>query len=117
MPRRVVGVYLPIEYEILEVGIKLQTAESRFYGFALARQLAAGSGASALIGHGTLYKALSRMVDLGLLTTEWEDADIAAAVNRPRRRFYEVSGEGERVLANRPDASPAPARTARTALA
>ena len=31
-------------------------------------------GSKALTAHGTLYKALGRLEDLGLLTSAWEDA-------------------------------------------
>jgi DNA-binding PadR family transcriptional regulator len=52
------------------------------------------SGSRALTAHGTLYKALGRLEERGLLTSVWEDA---AAEGRPRRRLYELTGEGARV--------------------
>ena len=52
------------------------------------------SGSRALTGHGTLYKALGRMEEFGLLTSVWEDAE--AAEGRPRRRLYELTGQGVR---------------------
>ncbi|MDQ3894944.1 MAG: PadR family transcriptional regulator [Actinomycetota bacterium] len=54
------------------------------------------SGARSLTAHGTLYKALGRLEESGLLTSRWEDA-AAAAEGRPRRRLYELTGEGARV--------------------
>ena len=51
------------------------------------------SGSSkALTGHGTLYKALGRLEEFGLLASRWEDAE--AAEGRPRRRLYELTGQG-----------------------
>jgi DNA-binding PadR family transcriptional regulator len=117
MPRRVPGTLLPLEYRILEIGLELQNADGEFYGFALAKNLADDAGSSALIGHGTLYKALSRMTERGLLTAEWEDPDVAAAQNRPRRRFYRVSGEGEVALAARPAEPTVLPRPVKTAIA
>ena len=69
------------------------------YGFSLAQALAEQDGQTRLVAHGTLYKALDRMRRAGLLTAEWEDAEVAAAEGRPRRRVYEVTAEGRRVLA------------------
>jgi PadR family transcriptional regulator, regulatory protein PadR len=45
---------------------------------------------------GTLYPALARMERFGWLTWRWEDIEDAAAKKRPRRRFYKLTGEGER---------------------
>ena len=117
MPRRSAGAYLPLEYRILEAGLRLEDADGSFYGFVLARHLAGGDESASLIAHGTLYKALGRMTELGLLTAEWEESEIAADQNRPRRRLYRVSGEGERVLIAHQADGAVPPRAARTALA
>lgn len=45
-----------------------------------------------MTAHGTLYKALARLEEFGLLTSSWEDA--AAVEGRPRRRLYELTGKG-----------------------
>ena len=66
------------------------------------------SGSRALTAHGTLYKALGRLEERGLLTSAWEDA--AAAEGRPRRRLYELTGEGARVAARRSGRRPSSAR-------
>ena len=93
MAKRRPGRLLPIEFEILECGLDLQVRDGSFYGFALARELA-GSNGGTLTAHGTLYKALSRMKDAGLLHASWENSDAADIENRPRRRLYEVTAEG-----------------------
>jgi PadR family transcriptional regulator PadR len=93
--RRKRGTLLPLEIDILEAGVGLE----RFHGFQLAKALADHSGPRALTGHGTLYKALQRLEDAGLLASRWEDPDIAAAQGRPRRRLYQVTGAGEHALA------------------
>jgi PadR family transcriptional regulator, regulatory protein PadR len=99
MPRRTPGKLLEIERQILEQGIALQAADSSFYGFSLAKRIAESSASGGLTAHGTLYKALARMTAAGLLEAEWEHPAIAEGANRPRRRLYRVTGEGERALA------------------
>jgi PadR family transcriptional regulator PadR len=96
MPRRKPGTLLPLETEILGVALSmLRSGQANFHGFALAQTMREQSGSRALTGHGTLYKALSRLEEFGLLTSCWEDA--AAAEGRPRRRLYELTGQGARV--------------------
>ena len=65
-----------------------RSAEATFHGFALAQGLRAERGSRSLTAHGTLYKALGRLEELGLLTSQWEDGE--AAEGRPRRRLYEL---------------------------
>jgi PadR family transcriptional regulator, regulatory protein PadR len=98
--RRKPGTLLPIEVDILEAGLELRRAGgARFHGFQLAKQIADQAGPRPLTSHGTLYKALQRLEEAGLLESQWEDPNIAAAEGRPRRRLYEVTGAGERALA------------------
>jgi PadR family transcriptional regulator PadR len=94
MPRRREGRLVGLEVDILGAGIELQAGEGDFYGFALAKRLADHAGATALTAHGTLYKALSRLAERGLVESEWEDPSIAAEEGRPRRRLYRVTGAG-----------------------
>jgi PadR family transcriptional regulator, regulatory protein PadR len=96
MPRRKPGALLPLETEILGVALSmLRLGQATFHGFALAQTMREQSGSRALTGHGTLYKALSRLEEFGLLASRWEDA--AAAEGRPRRRLYELTGQGVHV--------------------
>jgi PadR family transcriptional regulator, regulatory protein PadR len=74
----------------------MRTGDATFHGFGLARTMRERRGARSLTAHGTLYKALGRLEDFGLLKSRWEDAS-AAAEGRPRRRLYELTGEGARV--------------------
>ena len=93
MPRRKPGSLLPLEIEILEAALSmLPSGRDTFHGFALAQTMREQTGARSLTAHGTLYKALGRLEDLGLLSSRWEDA--AAAEGRPRRRLYEVPRQG-----------------------
>ncbi len=100
MPRRKPGTLLQIEVDVLEAALRLRRGGAdHFHGFQLATAIAEGSAARRLTAHGTLYKALGRMEDMGLLSSRWEDPDIAVAEGRPRRRLYEVTGAGERAHA------------------
>ena len=96
MPRRKPGTLLPLETEILEVAQSmLRSGRATFHGFGLAHTMRDQNGSRSLTSHGTLYKALGRLEELGLLTSRWEDA--AAVEGRPRRRLYALTGEGARV--------------------
>ena len=96
MPRRKPGTLLPLETEILEAALSLlRRGQASFHGFALAQGIRAESGSRSLTAHGTLYKALGRLEEFGLLTSHWEDGD--AAEGRPRRRLYELTNRGAEV--------------------
>jgi PadR family transcriptional regulator, regulatory protein PadR len=58
--------------------------DARHYGYGLLK----ASG----VRSGVLYPMLSRMVDEGLLTDDWEPAE--ESVGRPRRRYYELTDKG-----------------------
>ena len=96
MPRRKPGTLVPLESEILELALAMRRAgEATFHGFGLAHAMREQRGSRALTGHGTLYKALGRLEEFGLLSSRWEEG--AATEGRPRRRLYELTGEGARV--------------------
>lgn len=100
MGRRKPGALLPIEAEILGTGLAMRrSGDGEFHGFELAKRIADGRTAGKLTSHGTLYKALGRLEDAGLLASRWEDPDLAVEEGRPRRRLYTVTGAGERRLA------------------
>ena len=104
---------MPLEGEILEVALSMRrSGHPAFHGFGVAQTMREQSGSRSLTAHGTLYKALGRLEEFGLLTSRWEDA--AAAEGRPRRRLYELTGEGARV-AERAQAERAAAVPARVA--
>jgi PadR family transcriptional regulator, regulatory protein PadR len=110
MPRRKPGTLVPLEAEILRVAVSMR---GTFHGFGLAQAMREHSASRALTGHGTLYKALGRLEEFGLLTSRWEDAE--AAGGRPRRRLYELTAEGARVAAPALERQAEPARRPRVA--
>ncbi len=98
--RRKAGHLLAIEEEILDVALTIKAeGTSSFHGFAVAKLIQTNRDARRLTSQGTLYKALGRLERAGLLASEWEEADTAAAEGRPRRRLYHVTDLGERALA------------------
>ncbi len=69
---------------------------------------------------GTVYPSLSRLEELGLLRSRWENRRVARREKRPARRYYEITTSGvirlreelehygalERLSARRPAAWP-----------
>lgn len=91
------GTLLPLEAGILDAVASRGAAGA--HGFVIAQDLAGGADSSkALVGHGTLYKALDRLRARGLLTAEWEDSATAEAAGRPRRKLYWITAAGAKVL-------------------
>ncbi len=48
---------------------------------------------------GTVYPALRRMEQAGLVVSQWESEEVAQREGRPARKYYEVTDEGREVLA------------------
>lgn len=98
--RRKPGAILPLEVSILGTAVELARAGVEdFHGFELAKRLRDDEGRHKLTAHGTLYKALTRMEKAGLLTSTWEDPDLATSEGRPRRRLYSITANGRLALA------------------
>jgi len=94
--RRKQNVLLPLEARILQAAVDRNRAgEPEFYGFLIASDIKQGEGARHLTAYGTLYKALARLEAWGLLTSRWEDPEMAALEQRPLRRLYTVTGAGQ----------------------
>ncbi|MGE0866690.1 MAG: PadR family transcriptional regulator [Vicinamibacterales bacterium] len=86
---------MPLEVEICLCAANLSSdGTEEFHGYDLARHIASNSGRQSLTAYGTLYRALGRLVDMGMLTSRWEDPSAAADENRPRRRFYSLTTAG-----------------------
>jgi PadR family transcriptional regulator PadR len=97
--RRKPGAVLPIELSIIEAALALRVrGVEAFYGYLLASTMREREAGRMLTAHGTLYKALDRMEKAGLLTSQWEDPQVAATQERPRRRLYQVTVAGEGAL-------------------
>jgi DNA-binding PadR family transcriptional regulator len=109
--RRRSGALLPLEVEILGVAVsRAARGEPDLHGFGVAKSLQGDEARRRLTAHGTLYKALARLEDSGLLVSRWEDAEVAVAEGRPRRRLYRITTAGQAAFS---EASTSAGRTLR----
>lgn len=98
--RRKQGALIPVEVAILEAGLSfLSRGEDEFHGYQLASEIRTRSGETYRTAAGTLYRALDRMEQAGLLQSRWEDPGSSEVGGRPPRRLYRVTGEGEAAFA------------------
>lgn len=99
--RRKTGAIVPIERSVLEAGLHLHgLGAAEFHGYLLAKQLREDAAARRLLAHGTLYKALDRLENMGFLESRWEAPEAAATEQRPRRRLYRVTSAGSAAIAS-----------------
>ena len=99
--RRKPGTLIPIERSLLAAALELAAVgQAEFHGYAIAKLMRDREGARRLTAHGTLYRALERLEDGGLVEGRWEDPLIAADEGRPRRRLYRVTALGEQTAAD-----------------
>src|SRR5687767_5249909 len=105
--RRKPGTLVPLELAICQRALEmLGNGVREFHGYEIAKKLADDDQRKALTAYGTLYRALARLEDMGLLKSRWEDPEIPARENRPGRRLYTVTAEGERAVDSAPSATP-----------
>jgi DNA-binding PadR family transcriptional regulator len=93
--KRKPGALLPIEIDICVAARRLRR---EVHGFELAKSLADGADSKRLTAYGTLYRALGRLEEMGLLTSRWEDPEDVEG-GRPLRRLYQLTDPGRRTLA------------------
>jgi DNA-binding PadR family transcriptional regulator len=99
--RRKPGTLVPLEVAILTVAVsRAATDQPDLHGFELAKLIAGHERSGTLLAHGTLYKALNRLAESGMLTADWEDPAIALSHGRPRRRLYRITIRGEQAAAS-----------------
>ncbi len=108
--RRKKGSLIPIERALIAAALDVP-GRGEFHGYAIAKEMLDREGARRLTGHGTLYRALDRLEEAGLLASRWEDPLIAADQGRPRRRLYQLTAAGEHAASEVPP-EPAAARRA-----
>lgn len=97
--RRRPGALVPFERAICVCAGDLRdSGVEEFYGYALARALQRQEDSGSLSAYGALYRALGRLEQMGLLTSRWEDPEVAQADRRPLRRLYALTGQGETVV-------------------
>ena len=99
--RRKTGSLVPLEVAICTAALALrERGVDQFHGYLIAKELKDASDAKLLTAYGTLYRALGRLEQMGLMTSAWEDPQIPADANRPRRRLYAITPDGQTAVAN-----------------
>ena len=94
--RRKPGTLLPLETAIcVTAAALLRRGTHEFHGYEIAKRLGDAADRRLLTAYGTLYRALGRLEQMGLLRSRWEDPEIPARENRPGRRLYVLTAEGE----------------------
>jgi PadR family transcriptional regulator PadR len=98
--RRKPGALVPLESAICMAAHDLRRqGVDEFHGYLIAKEIKEHADKRLLTAYGTLYRALGRLETMGLVTSRWEDAMLAAEENRPRRRFYTLTPAGEEAAA------------------
>lgn len=100
----------PVAFEIL-----LAVAEGERHGYGIMQDIELSTDGRMRLNPGTLYRAVGRLVDAGLLTEN--DARPAPDLDDARRRYYAATALGLRVAeaeANRLATQVAAARTKKT---
>ena len=93
--RRKPGALVPLETDICICAAALvKGGVDEFHGYELAKQLAESTHRQSLAAYGTLYRALGRLEEMGLLASRWENAALARQENRPPRRLYSLTRNG-----------------------
>jgi PadR family transcriptional regulator len=67
--------------------------DERLHGYGIIKRAAELSDGGVRITAGTLYGAIDRLIDQGLVAPDGEEV-----VSGRLRRYYRITGEGERVL-------------------
>jgi DNA-binding PadR family transcriptional regulator len=85
------------------LNILLALADEERHGYGIALEVRERTGGKMRLGPGTLYGSIKRMVDGGLITESEErpeeEPDDGRRYDAERRRYYRLTGFGERVLA------------------
>ncbi len=107
--RRKSGTLVPLELAICAAALALRDrGTGQFHGYLLAKELKDAADTRLLTAYGTLYRALGRLEAMGLMTSAWEDPQIPADENRPRRRLYSITPGGCAAVAQAAGESTAP---------
>jgi DNA-binding PadR family transcriptional regulator len=79
--------------------ILLALADGPKHGYAIMKQVAADGGSSLRMGPGTLYGSLQRMTAAGLVEERVKERGEEREEDDERRRYYQLTIDGERALA------------------
>jgi DNA-binding PadR family transcriptional regulator len=80
----------------VSTNILLVLVDADRHGLGIAEEVARFTGGRMALGPGTLYGAMKRLLDLGLVAEA--DRDGEAEADDPRRRYYGITPVGRRAL-------------------
>lgn len=87
--------FLPLTPAVFHILIALADGET--HGYAIMQEVSRRSGGSVRLGPGTLYGAISRLLEDGLIEESDDRPD--PEMDDTRRRYYRLTNFGGRVLA------------------
>ena len=97
--RRKQNALVPLEIRTLKAIAELtKNGDNQAYGFQIAKQLDPKLKANPLTSFGTLYRALERLGERGLVVSTWESIEDLPDSGRPRRRYYHLTDAGKEVI-------------------
>lgn len=85
----------PLTPAVLHILLALSTEERHGYG--IMKQVKEDSKEKVKMGPGTLYGSLGRMIDAGLIAESNKQID--PKMDDERRVYYQITGQGRKVLA------------------
>lgn len=85
---------LPLTPTVLHILLALADGEK--YGYAIMQEVEARTAGTMRLGPGTLYGSIQRMLQDGLVSEVHDHA--ASSHGEERRRYYRLTGFGQRVL-------------------
>ena len=85
--------FLPLTPQVFHILLAL--GEGRRHGYAIMREVAANSGGKVKLSTGTLYAAIRRLLEGGLINET--DERPPAELDDQRRRYYELTRLGRKV--------------------
>jgi DNA-binding PadR family transcriptional regulator len=88
-----IGALLPLTPAVFHILLALADGES--HGYAIMQRVAQQTGSAVRLGPATLYRSLRSMLEAGLIEETNERVD--PALDDERRRYYRLSGFGQRV--------------------
>ena len=95
LPEKPVESFLPLTPAVFHILLTLADGEA--HGYAMMQEVARRSGGTVRLGPGTLYGAVSRLLEDGIIEESEERPD--PEMDDTRRRYYRLSKLGSRVLA------------------
>ena len=91
--------FLPLTPAVFHILLTL--ADSEAHGYAMMQEVTRRSGGAVRLGPGTLYGAISRLLEYGIIEESEERPD--PEMDDTRRRYYRLTKLGGRVLAAETD--------------